>query len=305
MSPLNIDPRSVDPKELDKRISYDEIQDRWSFKDDNDHYEYNTVLNKWISMDDIDSSNHRESLIELKKRKLQQMKEEKLAKKKQRVNTGVYVSNLPLDCDSVELNQLFSRYGVISQDLLTNKPRIKRYVDSNGQFKGDALIVYLKPESVDLAIQMLDDAPIRVGDNSNRIKVEKAQFKPENDTDDTSTPKERRVLDDKERELVKKRLRQLNSRIENWQGDDDNNVNLKWQKTMVLKRAFTLDELKEDPEVLQDIEEDIMEECGKFGKVEKIIVFDLEEEGVVLVRFTEPDSTTKCIEVRIFFLSNS
>lgn len=37
------------------------------------------------------------------------------------------------------------------------------YKDENGNFKGEALVVYFKPQSVQLAIQMLDESDFRPG----------------------------------------------------------------------------------------------------------------------------------------------
>ena len=52
------------------------------------------------------------------------------------------------------------------------------YEDEKGQFKGDALVVYFRPESVDLAVQMLDDTALRLGAESEagRMKVQAADF---------------------------------------------------------------------------------------------------------------------------------
>ena len=37
------------------------------------------------------------------------------------------------------------------------------YEDDEGNFKGDVLVVYFRPESVNLAVQMLDDSDFRLG----------------------------------------------------------------------------------------------------------------------------------------------
>lgn len=51
------------------------------------------------------------------------------------------------------------------------------YSSEDGHFKGDALITYFKPESVQLAVEMLDDSEIRSG---CKIKVEEAKFETNN-----------------------------------------------------------------------------------------------------------------------------
>lgn len=52
------------------------------------------------------------------------------------------------------------------------------YTDDEGRFKGDALVVYFRPESVNLAIQMLDDTDFRFGQSrpTGKMKVQPADF---------------------------------------------------------------------------------------------------------------------------------
>jgi HIV Tat-specific factor 1 len=52
------------------------------------------------------------------------------------------------------------------------------YTDDEGKFKGDALVVYFRPESVQLAVQMLDDTDFRFGETGpqGKIKVQPADF---------------------------------------------------------------------------------------------------------------------------------
>jgi len=73
---------------------------------------------------------------------------------------------------------VFSKCGVIAEEIDSGKPRIKMYEDDQGQFKGDALVVYFRPESVNLAIQMLDDSDFRLGTDgpSGKMRVQAADF---------------------------------------------------------------------------------------------------------------------------------
>ena len=58
--------------------------------------------------------------------------------------------------------ELFSRKcGVIAEEIDSGRPRIKMYTNSDGSFKGDALIVFFKPQSVEMAIMLLDDTEFR------------------------------------------------------------------------------------------------------------------------------------------------
>lgn len=116
------------------------------------------------------------------------------AGKKPRSATAIFVSNLPLDAQVEEIATTFSRYGVLLEDGEGN-PRIKMYHDEKtGMFKGEALVVFFKPESVELAIQLLDDTYLRAASGvleGPRMRVEKAEFKPEEAQKSDARPKPR------------------------------------------------------------------------------------------------------------------
>lgn len=57
--------------------------------------------------------------------------------------------------------------------------------------------------------------------------------------------------------------------------------------------------LQEDPAVILDIKEDIREECSKLGEVTNVILYDREPEGVVTVKFSEPEAARQCARVGI------
>ena len=98
--------------------------------------------------------------------------------KKPRVNTAIYVTSIPLDATFDEVRDTFSKCGVIAEEIDSGRPRIKMYQDEHGTFKGEALIVYFRPESVDLAVQMLDDSNFRIGQPGpqGHMRVQKADF---------------------------------------------------------------------------------------------------------------------------------
>ncbi len=88
------------------------------------------------------------------------------------------MTNLPVNATIEEVHDVFSRCGVIAEEIDRGKPRIKLYTDDAGNFKGDALILYFRAESVELAIQMLDDADFRLGERASggKMKVAAADF---------------------------------------------------------------------------------------------------------------------------------
>lgn len=93
--------------------------------------------------------------------------------RRERHIASVYVSNLPLDVSSAEIQEYFVKCGMIAEDASGQK-RIKMYYDDSGAFKGDALVTYFKPESVPLAITMLDETELKRADGrpSPMIRVQ-------------------------------------------------------------------------------------------------------------------------------------
>jgi len=57
------------------------------------------------------------------------------------------------------------------------QPKIKLYTDKDGRRNGEGLVTYLRPESVALAVDLLDDTEFRPGIEKGRIRVQQAQFK--------------------------------------------------------------------------------------------------------------------------------
>ena len=97
----------------------------------------------------------------------------------------------------------FSKCGVIEEDD-EGEPKVKMYAKDDGSFSGDALIVYFKEESVALAVAMLDDAELRIGDDKTRMNVSQAQFShKETHSHQNGESKPRKVVDKKK---VSKRL---------------------------------------------------------------------------------------------------
>ncbi len=214
-------------------------------------------------------------------------KQEEMAAKKQktvpkRSNTSVYVSQLPSDTSISELEQLFSKYGVLLEDPETGDPKIKMYKDEQGAFTGNALVIYLKEESVQLAIELLDDSDFRPG-KASKIKVEKAVFK-EKPSKETTKPNSSNKL-----QHLRKKL--------DWDDDQDKKTTLnKHARVVVLKNMFTLQELDEDPALLLDLKEDVRQECERFGPVTNVVLYDHLEEGVMTVKFEIQESAVRCVQ---------
>lgn len=89
--------------------------------------------------------------------------------------TAIYIESLPMSTTTEQLASCFSKAGLILEDS-NGEPRIKLYLDKEGKFKGEALIVFLKEESVGLALRLLDDTELVVGSGDGNMKVTKATF---------------------------------------------------------------------------------------------------------------------------------
>jgi HIV Tat-specific factor 1 len=112
-----------------------------------------------------------------------------------------------------EVNDVFKKFGLITEEIDTGKPRIKMYKDEAGNFKGDALIVYFRSESVNIAIQMLDetdfrfgvtgpDGPMRVQAADTAWKSEESNQKPlENPTQTTRSKTDQRKIAERAKRL--------------------------------------------------------------------------------------------------------
>lgn len=230
-------------------------------------------------------------------------------------NTAVYVTGLPLDVTTDEVHDLFSRKGgVIAEEIDSGAPRIKMYADSEGNFKGDALVVFFKPQSVEMAIMLLDDTYFRYttsGISEGRMRVQaadasykKVQYDHEGAEGENKVEKSenRPPKNQKDRQKIIKKTQKLDAKLADWSDDESPYANqarptTKWDKTVILSHMFTLQELEEDPAALLEIKEDIRDECAKLGTVTNLVLFDLEPEGIVSIKFKDAESAQACLKL--------
>ncbi|CAG8458555.1 6495_t:CDS:10 [Paraglomus occultum] len=206
-------------------------------------------------------------------------------------NTSVYVTNLPSDVTVEELTEVFSKCGLLMEDFVNGGPRIKLYKDDKNNLKGDALITYLKEESVTLACQLLDDTDLRPGKES-KLRVQMAEFKskeskPSDNQNDRKNNKPDKKIVQKARQKLEKKL--------DWFDEETGKKAERYSKIVILKHMFTLEEIEKDVGLILDLKEDIRSECEKLGEVTNVVLYDKEPEGVVSIRFKEPLSAEACI----------
>lgn len=122
------------------------------------------------------------------------------AQKRQKTpkNTAIYVTGLPKDTTFNEVVSFFSKCGIIMDEISTGKPRVKLYAEEGDSeaLKGDALIVYLREESVTLACQLFDDCDFRLG--GPKISVQPAQQQQQSTNNDLGESEPKRAKIDKE-----------------------------------------------------------------------------------------------------------
>ncbi|CAE7204920.1 unnamed protein product [Rhizoctonia solani] len=212
-------------------------------------------------------------------------------------NTAVFVSCLPPDAQADEIAARFGRFGLIMEDDEGN-PKVKLYHSEDGAFNGDALVVYYKEESVDLAVTLLDDAELRLGEMGTRMKVQRAEYghkAGEGEHAPVETVGQKRPVDKKK---ASKRIGNMEKKLAGWDSDDELGLSepkINTSRVVVLKHMFTKEELAEDATLLLDLKEDVRDECSTLGEVTNVVLYDEEEDGVMTVKFKDPVSAKACI----------
>ncbi|OTA97006.1 hypothetical protein M434DRAFT_392452 [Hypoxylon sp. CO27-5] len=350
----------TDPQEFDQdeRISFSKLDNKYiAVQDDGSEFEWDAQLKRWIPVVDEELLAQQQSAygggappddtndVPNKKRKKgqanggqQQNRPQKRQKQppQPRQNTAIYVTGLPLDVTVDEVHEVFSRKcGVIAEEIDSGRPRIKLYTDDKGNFKGDALIVFFKPQSVDMAIMLLDDTDFRFtpsGLASGRMRVQaadssykKTHYEREGENEDgsgggtttggngqggaedeksnhiTGAGKPRDRAREQEKQKIIKRTQKLSAKLADWDDDDPYGGQLETaarkDRVVILRHMFTLKELEEDPAAMLEIKEDIREECSKLGPVTNVVLYDLEEEGIASVKFKTPEAAEACVNL--------
>ncbi|KAL2879931.1 hypothetical protein SGCOL_004650 [Colletotrichum sp. CLE4] len=242
-----------------------------------------------------------------------------------RQNTAVYVTGLPADATVDEVHDLFSRKaGVIAEEIDSGRPRIKMYTDEAGNFKGDALVVFFKPQSVEMAIMLLDDTEFRfepgpAGQPKMKVQAADSSYKKTKYDEDTNgaegakagegaggaaaaaAARLQRSTNNGDKQKIIRKTQKMAAKLADWSDDDVAAVPVestsKRNRTVILRHMFTLAELEEDPAALVEIKEDIRDECGKLGKVTNVVLYDEEPDGVVAVKFSDTQAAQACIQL--------
>lgn len=200
-------------------------------------------------------------------------------------NTKVYVSNLPDDITEEEFTELMSKCGMIFRDPGSNKLKIKLYAEADGQLKGDGLCHYIRVESVDLALKLLDGSDVR----GKKIKVQQAKFQMRGEYNPTLKPKKKK----KDKEKLKK----MQEKLLDWRPEQLRGERSKHERIVIIKNLFTPELFDAEVHLIIDYQKDLREECGKCGTVRKVVIFDRHPEGVAQVNMADPDEADLVVQM--------
>ncbi|CAD6191008.1 unnamed protein product [Caenorhabditis auriculariae] len=197
---------------------------------------------------------------------------------------AVYVSNLPTDITDENFKNFMAKAGVIQLDPRTNKPKVKLYRDAAGELKGDGRCSYVRKESIDLALSLLDGADL----NGKKVKVEEAHFEQKGNFDPTKKKK-------KLTSAQKKRFMEKQNKAFEWRESSTRIQRPVSDCVVIIKNRFTLQMLMENPILIFTLKEDVAKSCAMYGLVKKVVVFDNNPDGVVSVHFSNTDESDMAV----------
>lgn len=202
-------------------------------------------------------------------------------------NTNVYVSNLPLELTEQEFVDFMQKCGLVMRDTASGKMKVKLYTDPETKsFKGDALCTYIRIESVDLALKLLDGADLK----GKKVKVERAKFQMKGEFNPSLKPKKRKKKE-------KEKLKRMQEKLFDWRPERMRGERAKHEKIVIVKNVFESSMFDVDVSLILEFQQDLREECSKCGDVRKVIIYDRHPEGVVQVNMKDPEEADAVVQL--------
>lgn len=201
-------------------------------------------------------------------------------------NTKVYVSNLPLDMTEEEFVELMSKCGLVTRDIRTQKLKVKLYAEPDGTNKGDGLCDYIKMESVELALNILDGMEVR----GKRISVVRAKFQMRGDYDPKLKPR-------KKQKREKEKERKMKEKLFDWRPDKMRGERGRHERIVIVKNLFAPETFERHVERLLEYQRNLREECAKCGSVRRVVIYDRHAEGVAQVTMGDPDEADIVVQL--------
>lgn len=244
----------------------------------------------------VDNTGDKKDKTETEKKETQKKAEATAVKRKnepqwfepsEENNTKVYVSNLPLDMNEEEFVNLMQKCGLVERDPSSQKMKVKLYTDKEHNcFKGDALCTYIKIESVDLALKLLDGSDYK----GNKIKVEKAHFQLKGEYNPALKPKKK-----KKKELEK--IKKMQQKLFDWRPEKFIGERSKHERVVIVKNLFHPSDFDKEVQLILDYQQDLREEATKCGEVRKVVIYDGHPEGVAQVTMKDPEQADAVVQL--------
>eukprot|EP01064_Diplonema_japonicum_P029509 TRINITY_DN4799_c2_g1_i1.p1 TRINITY_DN4799_c2_g1~~TRINITY_DN4799_c2_g1_i1.p1 ORF type:complete len:451 (+),score=121.96 TRINITY_DN4799_c2_g1_i1:62-1414(+) len=258
------------------------------------------VLGDWMPIQGVtelyefleDSEEYKESEARRKEERKEANKQNKLKKKQEKqqrqakqtewfelkVNTSVYVHNLPDGTTGEMLAEYFKKVGVIKIDPITKKPKAKVYKDNDG------LVTFMKPESVQLAVDLLDGA---VFDETTKhtVNVKPAEFKKKG-----TVFKPREDLQEYQQQM--RRVKKQQTEKLGWnESDSDPNA-----RTVVVRNCFSPEDFRTELNLAARLKKTMQTASEKHGPVDSVKVYPEHPDGVIMIRYKSFISAQECLE---------
>lgn len=245
----------------------------------------------------MDSLHQEQQHQQIQEKKSSSKKSKKAKFSKRHAKLWIYISGLPTQgVTADDLQRYFSKAGLLDLDPETLKPKVKLYRDnSTGKLKGDASIRYARSESVELALEILDNS---LWDKDHCIKVERAKFQEkgedgkerpnrstnenENSNDSNMYLKRKRPISEAQRKVA--RLALLQAQDEGFGGRLAGGR--KGLCIIVVKNM--MDGIPEN-----ELENVMYKAFQEFGSIEKITC--ISKTRVVIVKYGEPIAASTAI----------
>ena len=208
------------------------------------------------------------------------------------------MSGLPEDVTPAELAECLKVAGVLKADPDTGEPRIKLYHLADGTAKGDALVSFLKPESVALAVTLRDGSELRAG---VKIGVQPAKFEKRDGADVAGghggggLGRDQAIARKRQRILEQRQLAEWETGLSSGKRNTTVVLTGLFDATAVAAEALAEgDGAEGEAAFYANLRQDVEVECRKAGGVEKVTVFEGSEKGAVAVRFKDADDAERC-----------
>ncbi|KAG5879444.1 hypothetical protein JTB14_027681 [Gonioctena quinquepunctata] len=202
-------------------------------------------------------------------------------------NTSVYVSNLPTDIEEQEFVDFMQKCGLVMRDPQTGNFKIKLYREPGTSFpKGDALCTYIRIESVELALKLLDGNDL----NGQKIKVERAKFQMKGEFDPKLKPKMKKKKD-------KLKLKKQQEKLFDWRPEKKLGEKAKHEKVVIVRNLFDPKIFDTEVGLILEFQEDLREECAKHGEVRRVLIYDRHPEGIAQINMSSPEEADQIVSV--------